>query len=818
MDALFQHPSIEGVYERNMSPSIRAVLKLGSHCTFDEEQRGVLGDGLERGFDLSTLLHATSNQPYLMDSPLAYHYLYHVATGERQVFALFSTTKNEAHIIILNRTRDVQGLPNVDKIYSELLSRKLQGMSSEDVENASFQYQDKIHFKTTQVMTRRKAHLEVGDLVRKLRNDESQPAMLVIQSQQKDRLCHDIPILKEYPTLSVKPEVSDTELPPLGWQSFIARRIVTHYLYLSAWIQHLTLLARYGDVPLCNLETDDPRYLIDVAYARRLQQNNVVLWWSTGPRPDHAGYEKDDIVGPLEKVDMPSVNVPNAYSTVCIELDVRNLAINTILSSSIVNEMEGSDTLLASANGADDGGVLYSEKAFASAGALVLREMVKHWWQEACAGNGMADIMVQHLIRWVESPISCLYDRSLHNYVRLLSRKSFQRLMAEFRRVGSQVVFASPTRLLVHTTKTEVGNAYAYSQYVLKSIRANPSFHFVDLEIKEYWDYLVWYDEYNYGGKGCREVVEAESQDLETVMHWQLSRFLPAPMQTIFHDWVVEYIELMHTLKRPSVQDGEISRLTQIPAGPPSDKDSEEISAILAEKFSKPLKKQISGLIRRQRDEMLHPELASDYAFPALPGIVVDPHNDKRNPALELVKLLMQVVSLSKISTLESRLLRRELLALFEVREFSKEGRFENPSTNLKLPELTCNACCLIRDLDLCRDEDVLPDPGTDGNKKPKPWRCPFCQVEYDRMAQEELLIGQVQGMIVEWQTQDLKCSKCSSLKVSEFMDHCSCSGAWAATVDVKEIEKKLQVLQSAAQFHDMALLAKVVGDVLAHM
>ena len=818
MDALFQHPSIEGVYERNMSPSIRAVLKLGSHCTFDEEQRGVLGDGLERGFDLSTLLHATSNQPYLMDSPLAYYYLYHVATGERQVFALFSTTKNEAHIIILNRTRDVQGLPNVDKIYSELLSRKLQGMSSEDVENASFQYQDKIHFKTTQVMTRRKAHLEVGDLVRKLRNDESQPAMLVIQSQQKDRLCHDIPILKEYPTLSVKPEVSDTELPPLGWQSFIARRIVTHYLYLSAWIQHLTLLARYGDVPLCNLETDDPRYLIDVAYARRLQQNNVVLWWSTGPRPDHAGYEKDDIVGPLEKVDMPSVNVPNAYSTVCIELDVRNLAINTILSSSIVNEMEGSDTLLASANGADDGGVLYSEKAFASAGALVLREMVKHWWQEACAGNGMADIMVQHLIRWVESPISCLYDRSLHNYVRLLSRKSFQRLMAEFRRVGSQVVFASPTRLLVHTTKTEVGNAYAYSQYVLKSIRANPSFHFVDLEIKEYWDYLVWYDEYNYGGKGCREVVEAESQDLETVMHWQLSRFLPAPMQTIFHDWVVEYIELMHTLKRPSVQDGEISRLTQIPAGPPSDKDSEEISAILAEKFSKPLKKQISGLIRRQRDEMLHPELASDYAFPALPGIVVDPHNDKRNPALELVKLLMQVVSLSKISTLESRLLRRELLALFEVREFSKEGRFENPSTNLKLPELTCNACCLIRDLDLCRDEDVLPDPGTDGNKKPKPWRCPFCQVEYDRMAQEELLIGQVQGMIVEWQTQDLKCSKCSSLKVSEFMDHCSCSGAWAATVDVKEIEKKLQVLQSAAQFHDMALLAKVVGDVLAHM
>ena len=31
-----------------------------------------------------------------------------------------------------------------------------------------------------------------------------------------------------------------------------------------------------------------------------------------------------------------------------------------------------------------------------------------------------------------------------------------------------------------------------------------------DLDIKEYWDYLVWYDEFNYGGKACQEVVEAQ--------------------------------------------------------------------------------------------------------------------------------------------------------------------------------------------------------------------------------------------------------------------------------------------------------------------
>lgn len=299
-------------------------------------------------------------------------------------------------------------------------------------------------------------------------------------------------------------------------------------------------------------------------------------------------------------------------------------------------------------------------------------------------------------------------------------------------------------------------------------------------------------------------------------MHWQLSRFLPGPMQTIFHDWVVEYIDLMHGVKHPESADSSTPRMTQIPIGRPTDEDDDEVSAVLAEKFSKPLKKQISGLIRRQREEMLHPELASDYLFPVLPGVLSDPNEEKRNPVLELVKMLMQVLSLSKTTSLENRLLRRELLAMFEVREFSKEGRFENPAASLKLPELTCSACCLIRDLDLCRDEDVLPDPGSDPSKAvTKPWRCPFCQTEYDRLAQEEILIGQVHGLIVGWQTQDLKCSKCGGLKVSEFMEHCSCSGKWVETMDRAEAEKKLRVLNSVAKFHGLKLLENVVEGVL---
>jgi DNA polymerase epsilon subunit 1 len=823
LSMLFNHPSVEGVYEKQVPLNVRAVLQLGSLCTFDETQPGVLGKGLESGFDLSHLCRATTKQPYLAESPIAYIYLYHVVAGDRQVFALFSTGKEQAHIIILQKSKDSSAdLPNVGKIYSDMLARREQEADGQAWQNC-FDYQEKLLFKTSQVTTRRKALLEIGDIVKKTRNDASKPLMLVIQSPQRRMLVHDVPILAEFPVLPLKYDVSDSNLPPLGWQAFVAKRLVNHYLSLGSWILHLTELARYGDVPLCNLERDDPRFLIDVAYARRLQKNNVILWWSRGPRPDHAGYELDDVLGPLDTVQMPSVNNPGTYPSVCIELDVRNLAINTILTSSLINELEGSDSIsfnpaAPSDDATSDGtNVLYADNAFATAGITVLREMVKAWWTEASRGSTMADIMVQHLVRWVENPDSFLYDRSLHYYVQMMSRKAFQQLMTDFRRVGSQVVFASANRLLLQTTKGEVGNAYAYSQYILKSIKAKPLFHFLDLEIKEYWDYLVWYDEFNYGGKACQEVVEAENQTLDCVMHWQLSKFLPAPLQPIFHDWVVEFVEVMHKLKRPRLLTDGVDgtpRPTQLPVRTLGNDKEDRI--ILGKEFEKPLKRQIAGLIRRQKDEMLHPELASDYSFPVLPGS----HLRLSNPVLQLVKSLMQVLSLDKNITLEARLLRKELLQSFEIREFSNEARFENPSESLRMQQVICENCTMARDLDFCRDEDLIPDIGPDGKVagETRAWTCSFCDAEYPRLDLEERLIANVEGIVTEWCTQDLRCMKCKGVRVNDFMEHCSCGSTWGETVKRAEIERRLGVYGNVATVYGLRMLSDVVGGVKANL
>ncbi|KAI1344490.1 DNA polymerase epsilon [Xylariaceae sp. FL0016] len=846
---LFNHPSVEGVYEKQVPLNMRAVLQLGNLCTIDENQPGVLGKGLEQGFDLSGLMRPLKPKPYLSSNPLAYLYLSHIMSGERQIFGLFSSTGDQAHIVILQKSKDANSdLPNFAKIYSDMRTRKLQ---EEGNWQECFEYQEKLSFKVTQVTTRRKAHLEIGDLVKKTKKDEVKPLMLVVQSSQPNMLVHDVPILADFPILPLRYDQADGALPPLGWQSVIAKRLVSHYFNLGSWVVHLTALARYGDIPLCNLERDDPRFLIDIAYARRLQMNNVVLWWSPGPRPDHAGYEQDDVIGPLDTVSMPSANNPGTYASVCIDLEVRNLAINTILTSSLINELEGSDSISfnpASDATGDGSEMLHSENAFANAGVLVLREMVKSWWAEACKGSPMADILVQHLVRWVESPDSFMYDRALHYYVQTMSRKALLQLMADFRRVGSQVIFANSNRLLLQTTKSEVGNAYAYSQYILKSIKSKPLFHFIDLEIKEYWDYLVWYDEFNYGGKACEKVVEAEVQQLDMVMCWQIKTFLPSRLQDTFQHWVVEFIELMHDLKRPRTgEPGSTPRLTQLPfkslTNTQEDDDKDKPAIILTKSFERPLKKEIQSLISTQAREMLHPELASDWSFPILPGNAHTQINGKpkstsqnRNAVLELVKSLMQVLSLDKNITMEARLLRKELLALFEVREFSKDGAFANPSESLKVQQWSCAECTLARDWDLCRDEALLPDLAAITNgaaagavdssdaaqmqrevqkaAAAKTWSCGFCGAEVDRLRIEEKLIADVQSWVVEWCTQDVKCTRCGSVRLNEFMEHCTCSGEWGVSVKGDDVRRRIEVYRGVSEWFGLRMLAGLLGEI----
>ena len=120
----------------------------------------------------------------------------------------------------------------------------------------------------------------------------------------------------------------------------------------------------------------------------------------------------------------------------------------------------------------------------------------------------------------------------------------------------------------------------------------------------------------------------------------------------------------------------------------------------------------------------------------------------------------------------------------------------------------------MSRDLDFCRDDDLIPDAGASS----RPWQCSFCQAEYNRLDIEERLIANVESVVTEWCTQDLKCAKCGGVRVNDFMEHCSCSGEWAGTVKREDVKRKLAVYRRVGEFYGLRMLGDVVEGVWTHL
>jgi DNA polymerase epsilon subunit 1 len=142
----------------------------------------------------------------------------------------------------------------------------------------------------------------------------------------------------------------------------------------------------------------------------------------------------------------------------------------------------------------------------------------------------------------------------------------------------------------------------------------------------------------------------------------------------------------------------------------------------------------------------------------------------------------------------------------------------------LTIKGLVCEECCSVRDLDLCRDSDLLPPIEATVNAMdaaglqqlqsllPK-WRCQACNAPFDRLRIEERLVSKVQKYLVKWCTQDLKCAKCKRLRVNEFMEHCACAGEWVGTVSKADIESRLEGMAGIAKWYGLGMLGDVVRE-----
>ena len=798
VDSILHDSNIIGVYESEITALDCAIINLGNCVKFDHSRIGALGKCLKNGFTIKDLMKV-SNKPYLKHFKMDILYLLHIVTNSYEFFAVFSTWDTVVDLFILKPSSSAQELPTgSDKIYKEIYEArkdKLEPLSG------IINYQKELTFERQYFNNPGALYKKVNALFRKVHEKRNNKALLIVQSPFCSKLLNLLENAKEFPTVQMS--VGEVALPAVGWQSLITERIIKHYLQLASWTKNLIDLSSHSGIPICNLQVENMGYIIDIQYARLLAENNVVLWWSSQPYPDHGGFEADRLEG-ASSFDFVTINNPEIYETACLEIDVGTLTINTLLTSSLINEAEGAD--LADDPLEENGGMsTLATDAFSPIALAHLRSLVKGWWDSAVSGNVFADSMISHMVSWIQKKDSFLYDQSLHRHIHNLTCKTLWQLVGEFKRMNVNVVFANRQRVIIQTSKVSVENSYAFGNYIVNTTRSKPLFNFLDLKVVRYWDLLIWMDQYNYAGRCCTEIRDDETNNLVPVNRWDMRKYLPVMFQNELEDWLVVFLNALATSKVESLMGithlgtQESTQLKHIlNAQKKLGADEDEIVGDVLSSFRKPLQQRIKLLQRRQNESILNPEMKADYEFPELAGS----HLNMRNPILELVKFLCAVFSLSSKQALEVRMLRRDLLNELNVREFSEESMFKNPSASLVVGSVICGYCSFIRDVDLCRDDerDI--------------WACSNCHKKYNKAFLEEEVIGKFHQTLFEYQAQDFQCNKCHSIRNNNMSEYCKCSGRWEETVPFHHVSHKLAILRNVAQVHGLKMLLDLLEEV----
>ncbi|AMD19555.1 HCL596Wp [Eremothecium sinecaudum] len=799
--SILNNTSVLGIYESSIPASERILMELGTCVGFDSNLMGALTKGLQNGFSLKDLRKCDSER-YLEGFPLEISYFLHLTTNiGYEFFTIFRSWSDSVEIFVLKPSNAAQELSvsGIESLYKAQFEKKKKAIDKYyDYLKPnpglifSFQYFTDIH----------KLYKTLGKEFSVINEEKGFQKILLLQSPYAKKLYKTIRGLQEIPIVEIS--IGEITLPTLNWQGTLTRKIVSHLLSLGSWAAHLVALSTYTNIPICNLKLENPGYSIDILYARKLTKNNTILWWNENqPLPDHGGVQNDydpNKIALSMDLESPVVNNPEIYDNAVLEIELNNLTVNTVLTSALIYEAEGTDLATVEHEGdSRENGSNFVEDAFSGSSLSVLRSMLKSLWDDALENNISADSLLHSFISWVQSENSRLFDYTLRYHVHTLTKKALLQLINEFRSMGSSVVYADRNKLLLKTNKHNVDNSYAYGQYLIKAVRAKPLFSYIDLNILRYWDILIWMDKYNYGGCSCLEIQEKEKQDLQAYSSWHIREFLAPIYQMEFDDWFLIILDSMMKTKIQFYELNETQRLTQLPVHENHSDDTTVTHSIsgFTNRFFQPLVKRIQKLWHNQQEFILDSNFARDYAIPHLPGSYLQPSN----PLLELVKYLSHILLLSKERTLEVRTLRKELLAVFELGEFDTIAEFKNPSSSLIINNFLCEHCAHFKDLDVCMESERSL------------FKCEKCGKDINKALIEETLLQKMEVYLSTYLAQDLSCSKCKRVKMDTMSEYCPCSGSWELTISNECYAREIETLHNVATYYGFEILREALAE-----
>ena len=573
-------------------------------------------------------------------------------------------------------------------------------------------------------------------------------------------------------------------------------------------------MSKYSGIPIGNLGEDPLQRVCDVQFLQLLRNNKCISWASLEPVPD-LGTGNDSLVTVEDGNEAYVLRNKGVYRSICVELDVKKLLIAAMCRTddtiTIVNPLAISNAT----NGV--GGSLGDEMSCTTAVA-VLRQLLHQYIRDSSSTDNTtpADILDQ-LYRIISSPDTLLYDPTLHRCLHKMMRDIFLQLMASLQTLGCSVIYGCFSRIVVCTHKYNLHAAKEHIDFILSTMQQQENIQHLEIVPNRVWTHYIFMDEYNFGG------VEYQSRDEDDILDDEFGKpfitlmggtqFVP----TIVGNWnVKEY--LTSDVARAYFQTivGRFSREAfrrQYKLLEENDHSVDKEELISTQVFEY-VKRQISGTFASDLTRMLSElirEGGDSNSFPLLPGS----HLHLTNPALEFAKTIISILELDNEVQLEVQILRRSVLTQLGIREYSQSAVFQNPCAEFMLTDLFCGECVETRDLNLCIG-GVYPEESHDGMEtaiRRIEWCCDECNVPYDSSEIEWRLLDLIQRESVQFQLQDLRCTKTNAVARGYLMKQSECSAPWKADIRKESFNQRLKILRNLAKFHELeCLLETCIG------
>ncbi|XP_020973387.1 DNA polymerase epsilon catalytic subunit A isoform X4 [Arachis ipaensis] len=405
--ALLADPDVEGIYETKVPLEFNAIVQLGCVCKVDKSAKQ---RSLQDSWNLSELHMKTTTECSYLEQLISFFYLYHSISEGRAIYVGYFPASKAITVVVVNpyQNKDLS-LAYLERQFHDAC----QALSIQPPPRNS------ISFKVDYVSHVKDAETLMQRAINDRRNEYHGPMVAIIECPNVQLLKLGIRSLDDFPCLSIPCNARDSQYQILGWQQVAGKIGMQRCAASGQWLNERIALSRYAHVPLGNFELDWLIFTADTFFSRALRDSQQVLWISDGGLPDLGGINDEETCF-LDEVHQPVLTYPGAYRKVTVELKIHHLAVDALLKSNQVNEMEGG-ALLGFDNEFNSGANPtidqsgFDEAASCTHAFRILKQLIQRCLADAVTSqNTYADAMLQHLYRWLCSPQSKLHDPALH--------------------------------------------------------------------------------------------------------------------------------------------------------------------------------------------------------------------------------------------------------------------------------------------------------------------------------------------------------------------------------------------------------------------